>query len=153
MVKYENECVGCPKEMGCIGSSCPYVHVPHYYCDDCESEDDKFYHFYFGWGEDTDKIYCRECVLNHITTEMIDAYFEQDNFYEEDDIKYFYYIVLHNRFALDGSDDYIISNIKEDEYKIVREEYANNGNVRKGIDFLDDIGELEEFLHFVCEVE
>lgn len=153
MVKIENDCVGCPPEMGCLGSSCPYRDVPHYYCDDCGCEDDTFYRFNSGWGEDTDKIYCKDHVLNHITTEMIDAYFEQDNFYEEDDIKYFYYIVLHNRFALDGSDDYIISHINDDEYKIVRDEYLKNGDVKKGIKFLDDICDLDEFLHFVCEVE
>lgn len=51
----ENECVGCPKEMGCLGSACPYVDVPHYYCDYCEKEE-KLYH-YNGYE------ICEECLL------------------------------------------------------------------------------------------
>ena len=31
MIKYENECVGCPPERGCLGSSCPYMNVPRLY--------------------------------------------------------------------------------------------------------------------------
>ena len=34
-VIYEDECVGCPTHMGCLGSACPYKNVPHYYCDVC----------------------------------------------------------------------------------------------------------------------
>ena len=39
-IKYEDECVGCPPEMGCLGSACPNRNVPHYYCDgeDCGEE-------------------------------------------------------------------------------------------------------------------
>lgn len=44
MVQIENECVGCPPEIGCLGSSCPQRHVPHYYCDDCGDEE-KLYWF------------------------------------------------------------------------------------------------------------
>ena len=43
MIKYENECVGCPPERGCLGSSCPYINVPRLYCDDCGEEDEKLY--------------------------------------------------------------------------------------------------------------
>lgn len=39
-----NECVGCPKDIGCIGRSCPYVNVERFYCDKCGTED-KLYHF------------------------------------------------------------------------------------------------------------
>lgn len=38
MIKFENECVGCPPDMGCLGSSCKYVNTPHYYCDECGDE-------------------------------------------------------------------------------------------------------------------
>ena len=38
MIRFENECVGCPPERGCIGSACPYVNVPRCYCDDCGEE-------------------------------------------------------------------------------------------------------------------
>ena len=34
----ESECVGCPPEMGCIGSSCKYRNVTRYYCDNCKDE-------------------------------------------------------------------------------------------------------------------
>ena len=43
MVKYENECVGCPPEMGCLGSFCPNIRVPHFYCDDCGEEEQLYY--------------------------------------------------------------------------------------------------------------
>ena len=35
---YENECVGCAPEMGCIGSACPYRNVERFYCDECGDE-------------------------------------------------------------------------------------------------------------------
>lgn len=38
MVRFEDECVGCPPNMGCLGSACPNRNVPHYYCDVCEDE-------------------------------------------------------------------------------------------------------------------
>ena len=43
MVKYENECVGCPPEMGCLGDACPNRKVPRYYCDKCDAEMDEIY--------------------------------------------------------------------------------------------------------------
>lgn len=38
MITYEDECVGCPTEMGCMGNSCPYMNVKRYCCDCCEEE-------------------------------------------------------------------------------------------------------------------
>ena len=38
MVRYENECVCCPKEMGCLGDSCPYIKVKRIYCDNCDED-------------------------------------------------------------------------------------------------------------------
>lgn len=29
--------------MPCIGSSCPYVNVPHLYCDECEDDVEDLY--------------------------------------------------------------------------------------------------------------
>lgn len=40
MIKIENDCVGCPPEMGCMGNSCKYRNVKHYYCDECDEETD-----------------------------------------------------------------------------------------------------------------
>lgn len=42
MIKIENDCVGCPPEMGCMGSSCPNRNVKHFYCDDCGDETDLY---------------------------------------------------------------------------------------------------------------
>lgn len=42
MRKYENQCVGCPEGMGCIGSSCPYVNVAIDCCDECGSENAEY---------------------------------------------------------------------------------------------------------------
>lgn len=38
MIVVENECVGCPPEIGCIGSTCPYLNVIRCYCDECDDE-------------------------------------------------------------------------------------------------------------------
>lgn len=35
MIKFENECVSCPTEMGCLGDNCPKQNVVHLYCDKC----------------------------------------------------------------------------------------------------------------------
>ena len=34
----ENDCVGCPPELGCLGPSCRYQNMECYYCDDCEDQ-------------------------------------------------------------------------------------------------------------------
>lgn len=44
MIKFEDECVGCPPELGCDGDQCPYKNVPRYYCDEC-GEKDQLYWF------------------------------------------------------------------------------------------------------------
>lgn len=43
MIKYEDECVGCPPEMGCIGEACIYRNVKHLYCDKCEEDCEELY--------------------------------------------------------------------------------------------------------------
>lgn len=58
MRKYENECVGCPTEMGCLGSSCPYINVPRDYCDSCGKEGAT----YRIDGED----YCEDCAKEYL---------------------------------------------------------------------------------------
>ena len=40
MKRIENECVGCPAGMPCLGDSCPKRHVEHIYCDRCGDEAD-----------------------------------------------------------------------------------------------------------------
>lgn len=61
MIKYENECVGCPKEKGCIGDFCRYKSVPHYFCDRCKEEVDAG-DLYFYDGEQL----CAECILEDL---------------------------------------------------------------------------------------
>lgn len=43
MVIYEDGCVGCPPELGCLGSSCPNRRYPRYFCDICGEECDTVY--------------------------------------------------------------------------------------------------------------
>lgn len=56
----EDECAGCPKEIGCLGSSCPNRNVKHYYCDgeNCgeEFEPSELYDFY-------GKMLCKHCLV------------------------------------------------------------------------------------------
>jgi len=54
----ENNCVNCPDDMGCLGSSCPYADTLHYYCDDCEREEE----LYYFEGEEL----CVECILERL---------------------------------------------------------------------------------------
>ena len=64
MIKYENECVGCPPERGCLGSACPNRNVPHYYCDRCGEEVDSYF--------DIDgEMVCDDCA-HDILIEMYD---------------------------------------------------------------------------------
>ena len=58
MVIYEDECVGCPPEMGCFGNSCVKRNVPHYYCDECSNED-RLYH----WD---DRELCIDCIIKEL---------------------------------------------------------------------------------------
>lgn len=43
MIQYEDECVGCPPPLWCMGSACPNRNVPHYYCDECGEETEHLY--------------------------------------------------------------------------------------------------------------
>ena len=57
MVSYEDNCVGCPPEMGCLGSTCPNRNVPIYICDECEEEVYDLYKF------DDGRELCQDCLL------------------------------------------------------------------------------------------
>ena len=58
MIIFEDECVNCPPEMGCLGDSCPNKRVPHYICDKCD-EEDTLYEF-------EGRQLCADCVLNEL---------------------------------------------------------------------------------------
>ena len=57
MVNYENECVGCPPERGCLGSACPNRNVRRLYCDRCGCEEEKLY------KHDGEEL-CADCLLD-----------------------------------------------------------------------------------------
>ena len=56
MIRYENDCVGCPPEMGCLGEACPNRNVPYYFCDECGNDITDAY-----WVVDG-KIICSDCL-------------------------------------------------------------------------------------------
>lgn len=58
-IVYENECVGCPPDMGCLGSACPNRRVPHLYCDKCKREVDDLYDY-------DDKQICLDCIVKKL---------------------------------------------------------------------------------------
>ena len=59
MIKYENDCFDCPKEIGCLGFGCPLYRVPHYYCDKCKDETDNLYQLY-------EMHLCKDCLLKTV---------------------------------------------------------------------------------------
>ena len=66
MVKYENECVCCPREMGCLGDSCPYTNVRRIYCDSCGDE----------YSETELKEINNQHICIHCFREMCEEYFD-----------------------------------------------------------------------------
>ena len=89
VIKFENECVGCQKEMGCLGSGCPYTHVPYLFCDKCGSDAEVLYNTEEGQ-------LCRDCVTGDIEDYEV---INEDNVYdftspEEQDDDYYDYADL-----------------------------------------------------------
>lgn len=60
MIKYENDCVGCPPEIGCLGSSCPNRNVSHAYCDKCGDEA-----LIYSLDDDDEQL-CEECMIRKL---------------------------------------------------------------------------------------
>lgn len=58
MIKYEDECVDCPSDLGCIGSSCPYKNVLRFYCDECKNEEILY------WYEEEQL--CIDCIITRL---------------------------------------------------------------------------------------
>lgn len=58
MIRIENECVGCPPEMGCLGSCCPNRNVKRIYCDICGEEID---YDSSRWDDSVDYHVCEDC--------------------------------------------------------------------------------------------
>ena len=55
-IRYEDYCVGCPPERGCMGDSCRNRNVPVWYCDRCGEENVDLYEV------DREEL-CAECAL------------------------------------------------------------------------------------------
>lgn len=71
MKRYESECVGCTSiGLHCMGRSCPYRNVPHWYCDRCKFEE-KLFHYE---GEEV----CADCIIKAIKEETGEEYDEYD---------------------------------------------------------------------------
>lgn len=64
MISYEDMCVGCPPNMGCLGSGCPYRNVPICSCDECKEEFDPE-DLYM---TDIDEMLCSSCLLKRYKT-------------------------------------------------------------------------------------
>ena len=65
MICYEDECVGCPPEMGCRGLGCPNRNVPRLHCDRCDEERETLYAFD---GEEL----CEDCLLDNFEKITLD---------------------------------------------------------------------------------
>ena len=63
MIIHESGCVGCPKEMGCLGDSCPNRNVTIYTCDDCENEVSLGYEDLYEYDG---KQLCLGCLLEEV---------------------------------------------------------------------------------------
>ena len=93
MIRFENECVGCPTNMGCIGSGCPYSHVLHLVCDEC--------------GEDVEELY--DTPSGQMCGTCVKANFDEYAEYDGTDFEEFDKITEDNATDYcepDGDDDY-----------------------------------------------
>lgn len=64
MITYENNCVGCPDGIPCIGKICPLVHQEVVICDQCGNHiNSKYYKF-------TNKEYCEDCIDDVLNEEF-----------------------------------------------------------------------------------
>ena len=64
MIRLENQCVGCPPEIGCLGRICPKREVEVLVCDKCGSE----YHVEEGVGENGEDL-CFSCARSEYQEE------------------------------------------------------------------------------------
>lgn len=58
LIRVESDCVGCPKELGCLYEACPYYRVIRHYCDKCGEEDDLYYF--------DDEELCPSCIIQQL---------------------------------------------------------------------------------------
>lgn len=64
MTRTENDCVGYPDGLPCMGNSCPNRNIVHHYCDKCGDEVSTLYVF--------DGVeYCEECLAREAELERM----------------------------------------------------------------------------------
>jgi len=80
MIRLEDDCVGCPTEMGCLGNCCPYKNVPVFVCDNCESEDEEELFVYNG------QQLCFKCLLDNFEQVSDEVYLIDGEEVDVDDI-------------------------------------------------------------------
>lgn len=74
MRRIEDNCVGCPPEMGCLGRGCPKRHELVFCCDECGSDADLLYQY-------NGKDWCEECLLEQFPSVYVDDMMEGDESY------------------------------------------------------------------------
>ena len=84
MVRYEDQCVGCPPEMGCIGNICRYKNVPVWVCDRCKDEEIDL------WDYDGEEV-CESCLKKIVPKVHREGYpcdscgYEAEDLYDYED--------------------------------------------------------------------
>ena len=76
MIKKTSNCVNCPQNIGCIGSSCPYFENYELICDKCNTAVDELY-------EVDNAELCEDCLrkeFNKITYDNLEEYIERESF-------------------------------------------------------------------------
>lgn len=63
MRRIESDCVHCPPDLPCLGDTCPYNQVQHFYCDECNEETTLYYY--------DDQELCIDCLLERM--EVVDG--------------------------------------------------------------------------------
>lgn len=56
--RIENQCVGCPPNMGCLGSACPNRNVKIRYCDKCGADNTDIY-----YDTEENEDICWDCLM------------------------------------------------------------------------------------------
>jgi hypothetical protein len=64
MIRYENRCVECAEDMGCVGSVCRYVNVMTVECDECGEEREEIYSY---GGQEL----CPDCLIAALKEEGV----------------------------------------------------------------------------------
>lgn len=66
MIQKEDGCIGCPKEMGCLGDTCPMKNGYVMVCDECGNEVDELYEY------DNQQV-CFDCLLDIVGAKKVEV--------------------------------------------------------------------------------